>query len=180
MRRGPISLSYFGQTSKRATRVIIRHVPLESVAIVDGARRRARCAWLGLCLFKAWMALQVAQEIDAECPAGYPRVRVRVFWVARAKFFVDCVRAPARSEERQRRTSSQWASALARSYFYCPRGRARVAHTHSHGLNLHRGLSRKSCEASACAAHLLVGTLQQQFTRAPRGRVLLDSFAALL
>jgi len=120
MRRGPIWLydlgQIFGASEKQED--LIRHAPLESVAIVDGAHRRVRCAWLGRCLLTSWMALRGAQETDAECPAEYPRVRVRMFWVARAEFFVDCVRVPARSEQRQRRTMRKWASALARSS--CP------------------------------------------------------------
>ena len=120
MRRGPIWLYDLGQIfgASEKQEELIRHAPLESMAIVDGAHRRVRCAWLGRCLFTSWMALRGAQETDAECPAEYPRVRVRMFWVARAEFFVDCVRVPARSEQRQRRTISQWASALARSS--CP------------------------------------------------------------
>ena len=138
MRRGPIWLYDLGQIfgASEKQEELIRHAPLESVAIVDGAHRRVRCAWLGRCLFTSWVALRDAQETDAECPAEYPRVRVRMFWVARAEFFVDCVCvsqvAPSNADEG---TLDNGRARLRATL--APHGRARASHTHNQGLNLY-------------------------------------------
>ena len=142
MRRGPIWLYDLGQIfdASEKQEELIRHAPLESVAIVDGAHRRVRCAWLGRCLFTSWMALRGAQETDAECPAEYPAYESECSELrAQSSSLIVCVSQPAPSNASEGPLVSGRARLRAA---LAPHGRARASHTHSHGLNLYWGLSR--------------------------------------
>ena len=162
MRRGPIWLYDLGQIfdASEKQEELIRHAPLESVAIVDGAHRRVRCAWLGRCLFTSWMALRGAQETDAECPAGYPAYESECSELrAQSSSLIVCVSQPAP------RNASE--------------GPLVHTRTVTGSISIGGGVEEE-LRASACAARLRVITLLQNFTRAPRRHVLRASSSALI